>query len=152
MYIMDYLRKFENKRIKLFVDMDGVIAHYDFGKPFGYMDKRPLTTSIEKLKEISNYDNIEMYILSVSKTDLGLEEKNIWLDKDAPFFKKENRVILSKETYPNVSTMELKSNYLKEINRDNSIIILIDDDPRILKEVNKNNEDIYLLKDSALID
>lgn len=151
MYIKEYLKQFDNKKIKLFVDMDGVIVDYDFGKAFDYLDKRPLTTSIDKLEEISSFPNIEMYILSVSKTDIGLKEKNDWLDKYASFFKKENRIILSKETYPNISSKELKSNYLKNLKRD-SIIILIDDDPIILKEVNNNNKDIYLLKDTVLVD
>ena len=151
MYLKEYLKNFDNKKIKLFVDMDGVIVDYDFNNPSDFFNKRPLTTSIEKLKEISSISNIEMYILSISKTDIGVDEKNKWLDKYASFFKLENRIILSKETYPNISSKDLKSNYLKEVKRD-SIIILIDDDPIILKEVNKNNPDIYLLKDTSLVD
>ena len=47
----------------------------------------------------------------------------------------------------------LKAKYLERLDRDdNSVIILIDDDPLILKEVRKLNEDIILLKDTVLVD
>ena len=41
---------------------------------------------------------------------------------------------------------------LKDYERDDSIIIVIDDDPRNLKEIDRLNEDIILLKDTVLID
>ena len=31
MYLKDYLKQFGNRKIKLFVDMDGVVADYIFG-------------------------------------------------------------------------------------------------------------------------
>ena len=31
MYLKDYLEKFKSKKVKLFVDMDGVIADYHVG-------------------------------------------------------------------------------------------------------------------------
>ena len=149
MYLEEYLKKFQ-KQIKLFVDMDGVIVDYEVGNIDRYDIKRPLLTSIKKLEEISKLDNVELYILSISKTDLGVHEKNIWLDKYAPFFKPENRIIISKENVDGTSSKKLKSNYLKTV--DGEIIILIDDDPSILKEVMNNNSNVYLLKDTALID
>ena len=36
MYLKEYLKKFDGEKIKLFVDMDGVIADYDVGNPSGY--------------------------------------------------------------------------------------------------------------------
>lgn len=152
MYIKEYLSKYNDKKIKLFVDMDGVIVDYIFGKPFDYDDKRPLYDSIKKLEEISKQDNIELYILSITKKTIGIEEKNIWLDKYAPMFKKENRVIISKEINVGVESSTLKANYIRSIERDGSVIILIDDDPKILKEVSSLNEDVILLKDTALVD
>ena len=53
MYLKDYLKRYEHKKIKLLVDMDGVIADYDVGKPGEYDTKRPLFASIKKLEEIS---------------------------------------------------------------------------------------------------
>ena len=41
MYLKEYLEKYNNKKVKLFVDMDGVIVDYDFGEPRDY-DKKSL--------------------------------------------------------------------------------------------------------------
>ena len=66
MYIKKYLEQFKDERVKLFVDMDGVIADYIFGVPKDFDQKRPLFDSIKKLEEISKMPNIEMYIFSVT--------------------------------------------------------------------------------------
>ena len=97
-------------------------------------------------------NNIELYILSISRMDEGVGQKQSWLDINAPFFKKENRVIISRESNEFESSSFLKSNYLKNLKRDDSTIIVIDDDPIILKEIKKTSEDIILLKDTALVD
>ena len=132
--------------------MDGVIVDYDFGMPCEYDKKRPLYTSIKKLEEISKMNNVELFIFSATRMNEGINQKNIWLDKYAPFFKKQNRIIISREKNDFISSANLKANYLEKYQRDNSILIVIDDDPRNLKEINKLNEDIILLKDTALID
>lgn len=150
MYLEEYLKQFDNKNVKLFVDMDGVIVDYEVGNVSRYDFKRPLLSNLEKLEKISKKDNIELYILSISKTDLGVKEKYFWLDKYAPFFKHEKRIIISKENGDGTSSKKLKSDYLKTVEGD--VIILIDDDPSILKEVMNNNKNVYLLKDTALID
>ena len=151
MYIKDFLEKYNNE-IKLFVDMDGVIADYIFGVPSDYDKKRPLYDSIKKLEEISKLDNIELFILSVTRMTSGIEEKNIWLDRYASFFKKENRIIISREENNFIESSTLKAQYLKNIKRDNNILIVIDDDPKVLKEINNQNKDIILLKDTVLVD
>lgn len=153
MYIKEYLSQFDNKKIKMYVDMDGVIADYEVGIAANFDKKRPLKSTISKLEEISKMNNIELYILSISRMDEGINQKQIWLDAYAPFFKKENRVIISRESNEFKSSSKLKSTYLQNLERDEStIIIVIDDDPIILKEIRATNEDIMLLKDTALID
>ena len=153
MYIKEFLNNYSNKKIKLYVDMDGVIADYNVGVPSDFDKKRPLYDSLKKLEEISKMENVEMHILSVTRMNEGYEQKNYWLDKYAPFFKKENRTIISREANGFEKTINLKSNYAKKIERSkDSVIIIIDDDPLVLKEIEKNNEDIVLLKDTCLVD
>ncbi len=152
MYFKEFLKQYEGKKIKIFVDMDGVIADYNFGKPCDYDKKRPLYNNINQFKEISNNDNIELYIFSVTRMSNGYEQKQYWLDKYAPFFKKENRIIISRESNDMTKTAVLKAEYLRDYKRDGSVLILIDDDPRNLKEVHKLSEDIVLLKDTVLED
>ena len=65
MYLKDYLKQFGNRKIKLFVDMDGVIADYIFGSAQDYDKKRPLYDSIIKLEEVSKMPNVELFIFSV---------------------------------------------------------------------------------------
>ena len=152
MYFKDFLKKYENKKIRLFVDMDGVIAYYEVGIPNNFHKKRPLTSNISKLEEISKMENVELYILSITRMDTGFEEKNFWLDKYAPFFKKENRYIISRESNNFNQSCNLKSDFLKQIKRDDSVIIVIDDDPIVLHKIKETNEDIVLLKDTVLVD
>ena len=150
MYIDDVLEKYKGKKIRMFVDMDGVIADYEVGLARDYDIKRPLKSNIKKLKEIAEDPNIEMNILSVTRHDTGFEQKNIWLDKFAPFFEKKHRNILSRESNEFQKSSILKANFLKEVKR-NRVIIVIDDDPIVLKRIHKQNEDIILLKDTALV-
>ena len=141
----------KNKKTRIYVDMDGVIASYDIGKPYDFENKRPLTTNIKTLSKINNLENTELFILSICKKDSQIKEKNNWLDKYAPFFQKDNRIIISKESNPNLSSKELKLNYLKSLKTDNQII-LIDDDNEIIKTIKDNTKNIILYQDSELTD
>ena len=152
MYFYNKIKEFaKEKKYEIYVDMDGVIASYDFGRPLDFETKRPVMTNINTLLEISKIENIKLHILSVCRKDFQIEEKNNWLDKYAPFFKKEDRVILSKETYINKKSEELKAEYLKSI-KEGKNVILVDDDNRVLKEVNRVNPEVICFQDSELVD
>ena len=152
MYLENFLEQYQDKKVKMFVDMDGVIADFNFGKACDFDKKRPLYSSIEKLKNISEKDNVDLYIFSATRMNKGYDEKQYWLDKYAPFFKKENRVIISREKHDFLESSELKADYMKNIERDGSVLIVIDDDPKNLRAIRKLNDDVVLLKDTALID
>ena len=152
MHFYNLIKDLSNKKdLIMFVDMDGVIASYDAGKPLDFPNKRPLMDNIKKFEEISNLSNVELHILSICRKDFQIEEKNTWLDKYAPFFNKENRNILSKETYTKFSSPELKANYLNSI-KTNKQVVLIDDDNSVLKKVMESVPGIIVLQDSELID
>lgn len=80
MYLKNYLRQYKNKKIKLLVDMDGVIADYEFGSAKDYDKKRPLKASIRKLEKISEMPNVELYIFSATRKSEGIEQKHWWLE------------------------------------------------------------------------
>jgi len=151
MYLKEFIKQYNDKKIKLFIDMDGVIADYDFGSAKRFDKKRPLYDSIKKLEVISKMKNIELYILSVTRLNIGINEKNTWLDKYVPFIKKENRIIISREENDFESSSILKALYLNNLKTTDTIIV-IDDDPRVLKEINNLNKNIILLKDTVLVD
>ena len=96
--------------------------------------------------------NVELFIFSATRHSSGIEQKQVWLDSFAPFFKRENRIILSREENNMVESSILKAEYLANYERDGSVLILIDDDPKNLKDVRRHNEDIILLKDTVLVD
>lgn len=141
----------KERKLLIFVDMDGVIASYDIGKPYDFDKKRPLITNINTLKRLNSLENCELYILSICKKNYQIKEKNDWLDLNAPFFKKENRIIISKENNNITESGILKANYLNNINIKDQII-LIDDDNKVLKIVKENVKNITLFQDSELID
>lgn len=151
MYFYNLIKNLD-KELFIFVDMDGVITDYDFGNILDFKNKRPLNTNIKTLKKISELEKVNLYILSICKKDEEIQDKNEWLDKYAPYFKKENRIIISKENEKNLSSKELKYKYLKEYLDKNKEIIVIDDDNEILKFLQEKLHNITLFQDSSLID
>lgn len=139
-----------NKKLIIFVDMDGVIASFDIGKPYDFENKRPLINNINTIKQLLTL-NVELHILSICRLDNQIIEKNNWLDKYASFFDKNNRHIISKESNPNYTSKELKNNFLNNFNT-NEQTVLIDDDNEVLFYIKNNNKNIILFQDSELID
>lgn len=155
MYFLDKIKsEYNGKKVTIFVDMDGVIADYHFGDTLNFKTKRPIRTNIKTLEAISKLNNVELYILSICKTSNQIDDKNIWLNKYASFFKRQNRIILSKDKYSNLKSMEIKCNFLKDFIKNNpqKFIIVIDDDNGILEFLNKKIENIHLFQDSSIID
>lgn len=152
MHFYNLIKKLsENEELILFVDMDGVIASYDAGKPLDFLNKRPLNENIEKLKKISELPNIELHILSICRRDFQIEEKDNWLDKYAPFFNKENRTIISKEKIVGFTSAQIKADFLNKF-KTNKKLVLLDDDNLVLKTVMDNVKDVIVFQDSELID
>ena len=152
MYFKSKIDEFKNDRLKIFVDMDGVVADYDIGTDLDYSIKRPLYSNIKQIEEISHYNNIELYILSITRHNEGINQKQVWLDKYMPFIKKENRIILSREENEMKRSRYIKTEYLKEIISDEYKIILIDDDPTVIDEIRDNCPSIITMKDTVLVD
>jgi len=153
MYFKSFIESIDSKKIKIFVDMDGVIADYIVGEARDYDKKRPLLTTIAQLEEFSHRENVELYILSISRSDIGVDEKNVWLDKYAPFFKKENRIIISRESNNMEKSYKLKCDFIKSVEREKDCtIVVIDDDCDIVHKLKDENCDIIILKDTVFVD
>ena len=152
MYFYNKIKELcEDKKIVIYVDMDGVIASFDFGYPCEFDKKRPLLTNIKTLEEVSKLDNVELKILSACRKDYQIKEKNIWLDEYAPFFIKENRNILSRESHNNELSSVMKASFLADV-KDDRTIVLVDDDIAVLRLVNEQHNNIICMQDSELID
>ena len=137
----------KNKKVDMYIDMDGTIAEYHLYIPEEisrkmeeeYLKNEPLKNVIDVLEEISKINNIEMYILSLSKTKKITEKKKIWLKKYVPFIKEENWIILTKEIgeYSNENRNEIKGKNIELRQKDYDKSIMLDDEQVVLREAKK---------------
>ncbi len=136
----------KNKKVDMYIDMDGTIAEYHLYNPEEisrkmeeeYLKNEPLKNVID-VEEISKINNIEMYILSLSKTKKITEKKKIWLKKYVPFIKEENWIILTKEIgeYSNENRNEIKGKNIELRQKDYDKSIMLDDEQVVLREAKK---------------
>ena len=137
----------KNKKVAMYIDMDGTIAEYHLYNPEEisrkmeeeYLKNEPLKNVIDVLEEISKIDNIEMHILSLSKTNEITEKKKIWLKKYTPFIKEKNWIILTKETgdYTNENRNEIKGKNIELRQKDYDKSIMLDDEQAVLRAAKK---------------
>ncbi len=140
-----------NKKVAIFVDMDGTIVEY---RIFGdeeklikahesLLNEKPVLPIIEILKEINNIENIDLYILSLSKNSKIKEEKKEWLRKYVSFIKPNNWIILNKEEgeYNSENRDYIKYIQIEKKMNEYDYEILLDDDHKILKTTKKNLQD-----------
>lgn len=137
----------KNKKVDMYIDMDGTIAEYHLYNPEEisrkmeeeYLKNEPLKNVIDVLEEITKINNIEMYILSLSKTKKITEKKKIWLKKYVPFIKEENWIILTKEIgeYSNENRNEIKGKNIELRQKDYDKSIMLDDEQVVLREAKK---------------
>ena len=53
MYFLNKIKKLsKNRTVRIYVDMDGVIADYEFGSKLLFLNKRPIMTNIKTLEKI----------------------------------------------------------------------------------------------------
>ena len=159
MYFEKYLEKFNNKKIDIYIDMDGVIADYDAlgflkakEKDNVYLDKRPILTVIEILKNISNNKNIKLNILSCTTRVNQKEGKYIWLNKYMNFVAKENINIIAREEKNYLKASIVKKEFLKENIDKNKINIMIDDSHEVISEIIKLDLGIIPLHITSILD
>ena len=154
-YFIEWLGQFKGKKVKLLVDMDGVIAHYDLGNAKDYDKKRPLLDNILKIEAATKLEDpiVTPYIFSATRFSEGTDQKHEWLDKYAPFFLKENRIIISREANGMEESAKLKAEYLTNMKREeNTVIVVIEDDPKNMFAIRDTNPDVILVKDTILVD
>ncbi len=143
-------KKSGEKPVKVFFDMDGVLAEYNIDKN-GKLDEnisgyyagsRPVKTAIKYAKHLSKLKNVEVCVLSACKYKLQAKDKVKWLAINCPFIKKENIKILCYESvkFEKEDKYNLKTRILENIAKDfNGYIYHIDDDVRIIKSMKKSD-------------
>ena len=139
--------KKENEKIAIFVDMDGTIAEYPVYQEENvakameeeYSKIEPVNYIINILKELSKIENIDLYILTLSKTIQISEEKIKWLKKYVDFIQEKNWIIITKELgeYNKENRDFIKALKMQEKLPIYDFEILLDDDHKVLKETQK---------------
>lgn len=156
MYLLEEIKRIMSekciKNVKIFVDMDGVIADYRFGegdniksnKAGTYLNKRPIYTTIKNLKKINEESNIELGIISSCLFKEQSNEKDLWLDKYVPFIPKEKRIYTMAENFE--SRKQLKVDKIKNYmeTNENTLVVLIDDTHDILFLAKKQLGELFL--------
>ena len=141
----------KHKKVALFVDMYGTIVEYNV-YPEGFvtnetkevfLNANPLDVVIDSLKSISEIENLDIYILSLSRSNIIVEEKKQWLKKIVPFIKEQNYIILNRENgdYNSENREFIKSIKMKEKLSEYDYVMLLDDEHKILKRTQKELED-----------
>lgn len=136
-----------HKKVALFVDMDGTIVEYNV-YPEGYITNQvkdiflkanPIKVVLDKLKEVGKIENLDIYILSLAKSNKIIEEKKAWLKRFAPFINEEKYIILCKENleYNPENRKYVKGKKMKEMLDKYDYVMLLDDEHNILKETQK---------------
>ena len=144
-----------NKKVAMFIDMDGTIVEYKVysegeittNTKNKFLYAEPIMYIINELKQINNINNIDLYILTLSKSTTIVNEKKEWLKKYVNFINDKNWIIINKEQgeYNSENRDIIKAKKIKEnINKYNQVILL-DDDHKILKNTKK------LLKDKCTV-
>ena len=137
----------KNKKVAMFVDMDGTITVYgvyqeaDVARKMAedYKTAEPLNYVINILEEINNIPNVDIYILTLSRDKKITEEKEIWLEKYVNFVKPENWIIITKEIgeYNKENRDRIKAEKMKEKLEKYDYAVLLYDDHKVLKEAQK---------------
>ena len=134
----------ENNKIAMFIDMDGTIVEYPVYQDADitinsknlFINQEPVKVIIEELNEINKIKNIDLYILTLAKSNIIVEEKKKWLKKNISFIEENNWIIVNKEQgeYNKENRDYIKGNKIKEKLKEYDYAILLDDDHKILKQ------------------
>lgn len=134
----------ENNKIAMFIDMDGTIVEYPVYQDADitinsknlFINQEPVKVIIEELNEINKITNIDLYILTLAKSNIIVEEKKKWLKKNISFIEENNWIIVNKEQgeYNKENRDYIKGNKIKEKLKEYDYAILLDDDHKILKQ------------------
>ena len=149
----------ENRKVDIYVDMDGVVADYDLlnfesvkTSPDAYLNKRPITTVINIFRNLSKLDNVTIYILSVAKQENQINGKLVWLSENMNFIPKSQINIIPRDTNGWTKASILKKEFLKSNYEKDNISLMIDDSHDVLKEVKNLDIGIIPVHISTVID
>lgn len=131
------------KKVAMFVDMDGTIVEYVMypdktitTKAKGmFVNNKPIKIIIDELREINEIQNLDLYILSMARSYIIVEEKKEWLKKYIPFIDEKNWIIINREAgdYNDENRSRIKAEKIQEKLKEYDHTIFLDDDHKVLQ-------------------
>jgi len=150
----------KSKNVKVFFDMDGVLVEYrilseqDFLTVSFCDNLRPLKHCLKFAKKLTKIKNVDVCILSNCRTKQHKQDKLDWLEKYAPFIKKENINIICYEEildFYKFDKCKVKANLILKMKKDKDFVAYhIDDDTTIIK-YEKDIKEINIVHVSRII-
>ena len=138
----------KNEKVAMFIDMDGTIVEYTVYKEGElttstkgkFLNGEPIQVVINNLRRINEILNIDLYILTLSKSHIIVEEKKQWLKKYVDFIDEKNWIIINKEAgeYNKENREYIKSIKIQEKLSNYSCAVFLDDDHKILKQTKED--------------
>ena len=136
------------EKVAMFVDMDGTIVEYVLysdgvinTKSKGlFINKKPLKIVIDELEKINKIENLDLFILSMARSYIIVDEKKEWLRKYASFIKEENWIIINREAgdYNDETRSRIKAEkILEKLASGYEHAIFLDDDHQVLHGATK---------------
>ena len=136
------------EKVAMFVDMDGTIVEYVLysdgvinTKSKGlFINKKPLKIVIDELEKINKIENLDLFILSMARSYIIVEEKKEWLRKHVSFIKEENWIIINREAgdYNDDTRSRIKAEkILEKLESGYEHAIFLDDDHQVLHGATK---------------
>lgn len=163
--VKEYLKNNPEKRVALFSDMDGVLALLEVdvtesiprNEKDYFLKRKPLKTVISKLAELTNYHNLDFYILSACTYKEQAIDKTTWLKEHAPFFTPDKQLFIIKEVvgYTPENKTEIKTQAINDIIEKNNydMAVYIEDEYLMLRKAYKKLKNkIICIHISSFID
>ena len=141
------------KKVAMFIDMDGTIVEYII-YPDGkitteakglFINNKPVKIVIDELRKINNIENLDLYILTMSRSYIVADEKKEWLKKYVNFIDEKNWIIINRQAgdYNDENRSRIKAEKIQEKLKEYEHAIFLDDDDNVLHRA------VKILKDKC---
>ena len=151
------------KKVAMFIDMDGTIVEYIIypdGKIITeakglFINNKPVKIVIDELRKINNIENLDLYILTMSRSYIVADEKKEWLKKYVKFIDEKNWIIINRQAgdYNDENRSRIKAEKIQEKLKEYEHAIFLDDDHNVLHgavKILKDKCDVFHIS-SAII-
>lgn len=148
MIIDDIKEQAKYTNVLILTDMDGVVAEFGMNEKKNilsnassfYLKRRPIQTTIEIFKELSEEENITIGIVSNCLYEEQKQDKLKWLEINMPFVNKDfvQIIKLKEEKYDKDTKPFLKSKYIeKMLKNEEYMVYFFEDDIGIIRATQK---------------